>query len=144
MRLTAKNQSPLLTTQLHYKKWPTPGSTSSPDNILALRRVLTSERSKLEDLSSPVLVHCPNGSSHTGILIALDNLAKRMEEEDLNAYANSARLVDVANCVFRLRQDRCQMVCYWIEMRAFKKPFFRRFSSTRFAGCFLRELRVSV
>ena len=94
----------LQVTQLHFKGWPDHGVPESPDALLRLRAVMDKRRQASKDHKAPVLVHCSAGVGRTGTLIGLDNIARQLEERP------QLQTIDVLNCAFKMRQDRCLMV----------------------------------
>jgi len=86
-------------TQFHYISWPEHGCPASNKSLLEFRRkVNRSYRGR----SSPVLVHCTNGSDRTGTYILSDIVANRITK--------GIKELNIAGTLEHLRDQRMGMV----------------------------------
>ena len=84
--------------QIQYTNWPDHGVPQTVVEVLYLFYIIKQQQ---ENKHGPLLVHCCDGVGRTGTFIALSNLLQQNK---------ATKKVDVLNCVYRLREQRFQMV----------------------------------
>ena len=108
--------------QFQYTDWEDHRVPKSPDPILSIIRKMRLEIRSLQISSARILVHCSNGMGQTGTFIALlellDSLDAKLSEfqqlerfipKQADSIIEEANL-DIFNCVFNMRKQRCEMV----------------------------------
>ncbi|XP_076806699.1 tyrosine-protein phosphatase non-receptor type 7-like isoform X2 [Clavelina lepadiformis] len=92
--------------QFHFTSWDNDDEFEKK-NIQALIRFIAQVRKEVDasESSSPIVVHCSNGSGRTGTFIALDCLLQEMQEKSS---------VNIFETVQQLRQDRMAMKQYLV------------------------------
>ncbi|PIK47236.1 putative tyrosine-protein phosphatase 10D-like [Apostichopus japonicus] len=85
----------------HYQflEWPDKGVPTETASFMLFVKDI---RSHIQTLSGPVVVHCSDGASRTGVFIALDIMMQALD--------NESDTLDVYGVVARLRKDRTNMV----------------------------------
>ncbi|XP_062411634.1 receptor-type tyrosine-protein phosphatase C [Sardina pilchardus] len=98
----AKRKDARQVQQYHFQNWPEQGLPQNPqelmDMIKAMKQSIGGSRA---DKSVPVVVHCQNGTSRTGIFCALWNLVD---------CANTENLIDIFQVCKSLRKERQGMI----------------------------------
>ncbi|KAG5276245.1 hypothetical protein AALO_G00129680 [Alosa alosa] len=98
----AKRKDARQVKQYHFQNWPEQGLPQNPqelmDMIKAMKQSIGSSRT---DKSVPVVVHCQNGTSRTGIFCALWNLVD---------CTNTENLMDIFQVCKSLRKERQGMI----------------------------------
>jgi len=90
-------------TQFQFLSWPEKAVPSSAKAILDFRRkVNKSSKGKSSSSSSPIVVHCSDGSGRTGTYCLIDMVLNRM--------AKGAKEIDIAATLEHLRDQRMEMV----------------------------------
>ena len=90
-------------TQYHFTSWPDFGVPSEPGPLVELVKLV---RSHDEGALQHVVVHCSAGVGRTGTFVALYNVMAAVDQRKDDTEA----ILDVYNTVYRLREDRTQMV----------------------------------
>ena len=105
----------------HYVGWPDYGAPTTTDSIItlvkAVRNLVAAEKENVK-----VLVHCAAGVGRTGTFIALYQLMEMLDEKVIqykrgrsSTSINESELgeitIDIFDTVFKLRKQRCSMVC---------------------------------
>ena len=105
---------------LQYTGWPDYGAPKTTNSIIAMiKAVRNVVAAKNENVK--ILVHCAAGVGRTGTFIALYQLMELLDEKVIEykkAEENNSTeengvneiTIDVFNTVFKLRQQRCEMV----------------------------------
>jgi len=92
-----------MVTQLQFLSWPEKAIPSSAKAILNFRRkVNKSSKGKSSPSSSPIVVHCSDGSGRTGTYCLIDMVLNRMSK--------GAKEIDIAATLEHLRDQRMEMV----------------------------------
>ncbi|XP_076806314.1 receptor-type tyrosine-protein phosphatase H-like isoform X2 [Clavelina lepadiformis] len=100
--IVKRNRSERKLKQFHFTSWDNDDEFERK-NIQALIRFIAEVRKEVDasESSSPIVVHCSNGSGRSGTFIALDRLLQEMQEKSS---------VNIFETVQQLRQDRMAMV----------------------------------
>ncbi|CAK8684507.1 unnamed protein product [Clavelina lepadiformis] len=100
--IVKRNRSERKLKQFHFTSWDNDDEFERK-NIQAVIRFIAQVRKEVDasESSSPIVVHCSNGSGRSGTFIALDRLLQEMQEKSS---------VNIFETVQQLRQDRMAMV----------------------------------
>ncbi|XP_042564795.1 receptor-type tyrosine-protein phosphatase C isoform X2 [Clupea harengus] len=98
----AKRKDARKVQQYHFQSWPEEGLPQNPQDLVdMIKSIKQSIGSSRADRSVPVVVHCQNGTTRSGIFCALWNLLES---------ANTENLVDIFQVCKSLRKERQGMI----------------------------------
>ncbi|KAL8611821.1 hypothetical protein ACOMHN_053542 [Nucella lapillus] len=102
-------EPPLMVRQFQFNAWaPNSFVPASKTMLLDLLDMVTEHQASSDHPHSPIVVHCQDGATHSGIFVCLALLCERMEEEEE---------VDVYHVIKQVKRRRPQIIPDYEQLR---------------------------